>query len=604
MKYNKILKIYVVCQIYLLVIGTCMSSNILVDQDSVLLTTRNDENLHYIGSCETSYHSDGLYVKGDYAYITSWKDSGYYPPFNQYVGALDVINISDPQNPVIEGSCIYHDTGLRSLRQPCDIYLQENDQNYPFVYIVDSEQLTEDGEYYITGFNVSNTSYPLFDRNGNYDGKPYDIYCTENFAHVIGPNFGYQPFDIGSYWWDIYEFGDGYHESGHYYTDIVIRDQYAYITDSLTPPPPGDDGNDRISGSFKILDISDIEHPIAVASDGASDPQCLTIYESNLGYNYALVGCSNGLRLFNITEPLGVYDIGHLDHSNVLSVATSENLAYIANRSSVVAVDISNPNNPVLLDVYETNGEIMDIMAQDGYLYVTDAVQGLLILQYGEQQSPIIPSTPSGPNLGYAGEEYFFTTNTSDPQGQNIFYQWDWGDGNISEWLGPYPSGDSIETAHTWSQPSHYYYYEIRVRAKDPDGHNSEYSDPFLIYIEQAQDPVPDIQFGLVDGTGLTIIIENIGTADASDIRVNFSVDGGIIILPRNYSESLGTLSPNNGMESQFSILGIGLGIYTMIPKITITITGSNIESIETIRTARVFLKTIVLVDIPENMEV
>jgi len=90
------------------------------------------------------------------------------------------------------------------------------------------------------------------------------------------------------------------------------------------------------------------------------------------------------------------------------------------------------------------------------------------------QQSPNTPSLPEGSSSGIVGKEYTYSTNTSDPQGDNIFFCFDWGDGSDSGWLGPYPSGEICKANHIWTEKGN---YEIRVKARDIYGYESNWSD-------------------------------------------------------------------------------------------------------------------------------
>jgi len=91
---------------------------------------------------------------------------------------------------------------------------------------------------------------------------------------------------------------------------------------------------------------------------------------------------------------------------------------------------------------------------------------------------PVKPNTPSGPIQGKAGVEYSYTTSTTDPDGDQVYYLWDWGDGNNSGWLGPYNSGATIDTLHKWTVKGS---YSIKVKAKDIHGNESVWSDPLPI---------------------------------------------------------------------------------------------------------------------------
>jgi len=91
-------------------------------------------------------------------------------------------------------------------------------------------------------------------------------------------------------------------------------------------------------------------------------------------------------------------------------------------------------------------------------------------------QYPDKPLPPNGPKVVKVGKEAEFTTTTTDPQGDDIFYMWDWGDGTYSDWIGPFHSGEEASANHTWNQRGK---YEIRIKAKDEHGYeNPEWSNP------------------------------------------------------------------------------------------------------------------------------
>ena len=90
-----------------------------------------------------------------------------------------------------------------------------------------------------------------------------------------------------------------------------------------------------------------------------------------------------------------------------------------------------------------------------------------------DNQAPEKPETPDGPSSGNAGTEYTYSTSTSDPDGDQVYYWFDWDDGTNSGWIGPKESGDEISATHKWSRPDN---YKIRVKAK-----TSPIRCPFII---------------------------------------------------------------------------------------------------------------------------
>ena len=100
-------------------------------------------------------------------------------------------------------------------------------------------------------------------------------------------------------------------------------------------------------------------------------------------------------------------------------------------------------------------------------------------LAIGEESlAPVKPDAPDGPASGAADVEHTYTASTTDSDGDKLYYLFDWGDGKFSGWVGPYNSGQTAQASHTWKEKGD---YEIRVKAKDDHGVQSEWSDPLPI---------------------------------------------------------------------------------------------------------------------------
>jgi len=95
--------------------------------------------------------------------------------------------------------------------------------------------------------------------------------------------------------------------------------------------------------------------------------------------------------------------------------------------------------------------------------------------------APPIVINISGPLYGMPGIEYVFCVEVVDPEGDAIFCKWDWGDGTISEWVGPGYSWETICSSHTWYEEGT---YNIKVKLKDVHGSESNWTNPFMIIIE------------------------------------------------------------------------------------------------------------------------
>ena len=78
----------------------------------------------------------------------------------------------------------------------------------------------------------------------------------------------------------------------------------------------------------------------------------------------------------------------------------------------------------------------------------------------------------NGPPTGDIGETYSYTLLSIDPDEDDVYYEVDWGDGTVENWIGPYPSNEVQIVSHSWSNKGN---YTIKARAKDIYGEIGEW---------------------------------------------------------------------------------------------------------------------------------
>jgi len=116
-------------------------------------------------------------------------------------------------------------------------------------------------------------------------------------------------------------------------------------------------------------------------------------------------------------------------------------------------------------------------------------------------RAPEIPQKPTGPETGKLDQTYNFQTTTTDFEGDQIFYKWDWGDGTYSDWLGPFNSGAQAQASHAWNQRGPFF---IKVKAKDIMNSESDWSEPFRINIDNVAPSRPWITGKRIGAVGTT----------------------------------------------------------------------------------------------------
>jgi len=101
-----------------------------------------------------------------------------------------------------------------------------------------------------------------------------------------------------------------------------------------------------------------------------------------------------------------------------------------------------------------------------------------------DNDPPNKPMIPQGPSLGLTGISYSYSSSTVDPNGDRIYYLFDWDDGTISEWVGPYESGQIVTISHRWEGKGS---YQVKVKARDEGGLESVWSDPLPITLAKTR---------------------------------------------------------------------------------------------------------------------
>jgi len=129
---------------------------------------------------------------------------------------------------------------------------------------------------------------------------------------------------------------------------------------------------------------------------------------------------------------------------------------------------------------------------------ITDSHGGVdsesVIINVSKNHPPNTPQVPKGeshigPDDSDYAKEYAYTASTGDPDGDDIWYWFEWGDGTNSGWKGPYKSGAACTVNHKWTKPTDdYKECEVKVKAKDVEDAESEFSEPLPVILDLDSD--------------------------------------------------------------------------------------------------------------------
>lgn len=138
-----------------------------------------------------------------------------------------------------------------------------------------------------------------------------------------------------------------------------------------------------------------------------------------------------------------------------------------------LSVDIND--QPYISEIKQNSYQIQDLKKDTAYSCQIIAEDENGAEHTGERfvfstRKPIAP-TISGPNDIKPNRLYSFTASTSDDEGKEYYWYFDWGNEETTGWLGPFQSGEEVTETNEWADKDN---FEIRVKYKE-DGIESEW---------------------------------------------------------------------------------------------------------------------------------
>jgi outer membrane protein assembly factor BamB len=124
----------------------------------------------------------------------------------------------------------------------------------------------------------------------------------------------------------------------------------------------------------------------------------------------------------------------------------------------------------------------------NGRVYIPDLLG--TVYAFGRKNEPPSIPTIQGEIKGRKKKSYEYTFESTDPEGDGVFYFIYWGDGSMEPWHGPHASGDAMNMSHAWEEKGT---YNISAKAKDSYGSESDWGilqvsmpknqmDPYVLF--------------------------------------------------------------------------------------------------------------------------
>jgi hypothetical protein len=325
-------------------------------------------SLEVVGKWQTSREAKDVFVQNNTAYIANGEDG---------LRILDVSNVSNPR-----------EIGSFDLKNAVSVIVVDE-----IAYVIEEGQLEDNRalQDQLKLIDVSNPAIPRlmgeFTPEGGFIHRNLNNFAvSEGVAYLtvsdriiaVDVSNPAQPTEIG-----VFSFHSNISSPG-----VFVHEGIVYMQ----------------ANRFHVVDFRDPAEPEEIGGFNAEWGSSVVVIDQ-IAY---IVGWDTGLTILDVSDParpiklgqfmelIGNYDLlprGAASRQTFLVVSISGDVAYVSFsfgidqgtwtqflESGIVAIDISDPTEPILLDKFTEFDQVSSVFALDDVLFVTDSTRGLFIL--------------------------------------------------------------------------------------------------------------------------------------------------------------------------------------------------------------------------------
>ena len=262
---------------------------------------------------------------------------------------LQVIDVSDPQNPAIIGSA-------------------DTPGSARGVFVIDQTAYVADGSYGLQVIDVSDPQNPAIVGSTNTPGLARGVFVIDQTAYVADGSYGLQIIDVSDRL-DPYIVGSV--DTPGEATGVSVIGQTAYVA--------------ALYAGLQVIDLSDPENPAIIGSLFEYAARGVFVIDRTAYVT------SGGLDIIDVSDPQNPAITGSVDTPGFADeVVVIGQTAYVADyNSGLQAIDVSVAQNPVIIGSVDTFDTALSVAVTGNLAYVASGGRGLVIVPVPREIIPV-----------------------------------------------------------------------------------------------------------------------------------------------------------------------------------------------------------------------
>ncbi|MBT7616909.1 MAG: T9SS type A sorting domain-containing protein [Calditrichaeota bacterium] len=287
---------------------------------------------------------------------------------------------------------------VSNIQEPDEISSFQRGRSYKKTQIRDNLAYSQYDWGYLSVYDIEDIANPELLSNGvgNRHSSDFEIEDDKLIMNVCEDFPRNSQTAVGVYLYDLEDpirpnQTDRFLSMG-YASGVLVRDDILFLLEGNLWSEFEDEEDELHFAELNLISVANPENPIYLAGYAPNSGDIADV--DMIGdYVYFATG-SGGMEVLDINDPQRPRRIGRVNFPCFI-VAADDTHAYLSSsqldrrwRTRMAIVDVTNPEDPVIVSDIDTEDIVFDLVIDNGFVYIANNNRGLTIIDVSDRENP------------------------------------------------------------------------------------------------------------------------------------------------------------------------------------------------------------------------